>query len=205
MPPALVARASPRHRFAGWWAWPLAWFGMLVLAAMMLIGELWALVFGTLLVLGPISWSRARRIRWEVEEPGPDARFRWGVDARSSVRLADIGGVIEQVHPGASSRGIPVTRDSELWHLVGHDGASLGTAATIGLDPADVERARRLVPGERIPYGLARRVGALPAGAPWHVRHPGLAVLASAVAVGAVMLLLVATTEQLSWWALLAG
>lgn len=205
MPPVLVARAAARHRSAGWWVPPLVGLGWIAIAAMLLIGPLWALVFGALLALGPVSAARLRRTRWEVDAPGDGARFRWGVDAARSAALADIGGIIEQVAPGASSRGIPVTRDSELWHLVGHDGAWLGTAATSGLDPAEVERARALVPGERIPYGLARRIGAIPAGAPWQVRHPGRAVWLAGLVSLAVMALLITTTAQLSWVALLAG
>ena len=134
---------------------------------------------------------RTRRGRGELDQPGPDAGFRLGPHASRGARLADVAGVVVVDAPGASSRGIPVTRRHERWWLVDDAGRALGQASTEGLDPADVERFRAALGVPFVPLALARRADAVPEGMPWHQRHPGGAIAVAIPSTAAVMLAVV--------------
>lgn len=201
----LDSRAHPRHRWANRFARVLTWVGMPFLALLALLGPLWTLVTAALAAFALLGHSRMRRNRWVIEQPGGGSRFRFGVDARASVTRDALDGIIVASYPGASHRGLQLTKPHEEWHLVSHTGERLASATTIGLDPADVERARALLGVPELPIAEARRRDLLPTGMPWTVRHPVAFALALLAASGAVIVVLVVTTGPLHWSTLLAG
>lgn len=58
---------------------------------------------------------------------------------------------------------------------MGHDGATIGVADTIGLGPEQVRQARERLGVPFVPLPVAVRADILPADTPWWVRRPGLA------------------------------
>ncbi len=189
--PLLTANALPGRRWASWFARALSWLGVAILAALALLSAGWTALFVVAVALSIAVRVRTARRRWELDQPGPEARFRFGPRAARSVRLADVAGVVVVHAPGASSRGIPVTRDHERWWFVDDAGRALGQANTEGLDPVDVERFRGALDVPFVPLVLARRAGALPQGMPWHQRHPAGALAVAIPVTAAVMLAVV--------------
>lgn len=187
----LTARALPRRRWASWLGRALSWLGVVIFAGLALVSAGWTALFVVVVVLSIAVHRRTQQRRWELDQPGVDARFRFGPRASRSVRLADLVGVVVVDAPGASSRGIPVTRGHERWWLVDDAGRALGQANTEGLDRADVERFRSALGVPFVPLAIARRAAALPEGMPWHQRHPGGAIAVAIPATAAVMLAVV--------------
>lgn len=168
----LTAHADPSFRWASWSGRALSWVGVVILAGLALVSAGWTALFVVAAALSVAVQVRTARRRWELDQPGPDARFRFGPRASCSVRISDVAGIVVVDAPGASSRGIPVTRHHERWWPVDDAGRALGQASTEGLDPADVERFRSALGVPFVPLALARRAGAMPDGLPWHQRHP---------------------------------
>lgn len=191
MTAALVAQADPRRRWASGFARALSGLGLLVLAALALLSAGWTALFVVAVALTVAVSVRTRRRRWELDAPGPDARFRFGPRASRSARLTDVVGVVVVHAPGASSRGIPVTRDHERWWLVDEGGRAIGQASTEGIDPADVDRFRAALGVPFVPIALARRADAVPLGMPWHQVHPMRAISVAVPVTALVMLVVV--------------
>ncbi|MET4099430.1 hypothetical protein ABIB37_001667 [Agrococcus sp. UYP10] len=189
--PMLTAQGDPRHRWVSRFAVFLSTVGLLILAAFALLSAGWTALFLVTVVLSIAVHVRTRLRRWELDQPGADACFRFGPRASRSVRLADVAGIVIVDAPGSSSRGIPVTRDHERWWLVDDAGRALGQANTEGLDPADVARFRSALGVPFVPLALARRAGAVPHGMPWYQAHPAGAIAVAIPATAAVMLLVV--------------
>lgn len=187
MPPMLVAEADPARRFVSGFSRGLSWFGMLIFVALAFVGPGWTALAIATFAMTILGERRIRRMRWELDAPSPEGRFRFGRDASRSVRVADLGGVVVMLHAGAQSRGIPITRPHEHWWLVGHDGALLGDASSQGLDPMAPERFGAALGVPFVTFAEARRAGALPHGLPWYALRPGLAVVVAIVVSVAVM------------------
>lgn len=205
MQPLLDTRAHARHRWANRFARVFTWVSMPFLALLVLLGPLWLVVTAVLVAFALLGHSRTRRNRWVIEQPGAGSRFRFGVDARASVTRDALDGIILARYPGASTRGLQLTKPHEEWHLVSKGGERLASAITIGLDPVDVERARELLGVPELPIAEARRRDLLPTGMPWTARHPVAFALALLGATAAVIVVLAVTTEPLHWSTLLAG
>ena len=189
--PLLTASAHPRRRWASRLGRALSWLGVVIFAVLAFVSAGWTALFVVVVVLSSVVHRRTRLRRWELDQPGADARFRFGPRASRSVRLADVAGIVIVDAPGSSSRGIPVTRDHERWWLVDDTGRALGQASTEGLDPADVARFRSALGVPFVPLVLARRAGAVPQGMPWHQAHPAGAIAVAIPTAAAVMLLVV--------------
>ncbi|MGM1030259.1 MAG: hypothetical protein ACQEWM_10420 [Actinomycetota bacterium] len=189
MPTAmLTAYAHPSRRWASGFGRALSWLGVVIFAGLALVSAGWTALFVVVVALSIAVRIRTGRRRWELDEPGPDARFRFGPRATRSVRLADVAGVVIVDAPGASSRGIPVTVHHERWWLVDDAGRAIGQASTEGLDPADVARFRAALGVPFVPLAVARRADALPVGLPWYQAHPSVAITVAVLVAAAVML-----------------
>lgn len=183
----LVARGDPARRSSSGFARVLSGLGLVVLGGLALLSAGWTALFLATVALTVAGRVRTRRRRWELDAPGAGAAFRFGPAARRSVPLADLVGVVVVDFPGATSKGIPVTRAHEEWWLVDAAGRSLGRASTEGLDPLEVERFRSALSVPFVPRSLAERAGALPEGMPWHLRRPQAALVLAMVVTIAVM------------------
>ncbi|GAA1425589.1 hypothetical protein GCM10009640_24540 [Agrococcus citreus] len=187
----LTAHAHPSRRWASGFGRALSWLGVVILAPLALVSAGWTVLFVVAMAMSIAVHVRTQRRRWELDEPGADARFRFGARASRSVRLVDLAGVVVVHAPGASSRGIPITRDAARWWLVDDAGRALGQANTEGIDPVDVERFRSALGVPFVPLALARRADAVPEGMPWHQRHPAGALAVAIPATAAVMIAVV--------------
>ncbi|WP_123696035.1 hypothetical protein [Agrococcus jenensis] len=189
--PMLTARAHPGRRWASRLGRALSWLGVVIFAGLAFVSAGWTALFVVVAVLSIVVHRRTTLRRWELDQPGADASFRFGPRASRSVRLADVAGIVIVDAPGTSARGIPVTRDHERWWLVDDGGRALGQANTEGLDPADVQRFRSALGVPFVPLVLARRAGAVPLGMPWHQAHPAGAIAVAVPTAVVVMLVVV--------------
>lgn len=189
--PVLVAQGAVRRRYRSWFSRGLTWLGMLIFIVLAFVGPGWTLLAVTVIAMTIRIAMRTSSSRWELDAPGPDARLRFGPRAASSVRLTDLSAVVVIPFPGASSRGIPITRAHVQWWLVDHAGAAIGGASTEGLDPGDVERFRLALPVPFVTLRAARDADAVPRGIPWYQVHTGRALLVAIALTCAVMLTVV--------------
>lgn len=183
----LVATPSAGARYASGCALVLTWLGFAILVALAFVSVAWTALLVGLVVLTVRRRRAMRTARWELDHPGPEARLRFGPNASRSVLLAEVDAVLRLRVPGATSKGIPVTRDHERWWFVDAAGRAIDEASTEGLDTATVERFRSALERPFVPFAVARRLGELPSGIPWSVRHQGatltIAIVASFAAV----------------------
>lgn len=148
---------------------------MVVFGVLAFAGIGWTLLFLAVVALSIRNHRAMRRGQWRLDAPGPDAAFTFGDREDQRIRLANLGGVIVVRVPGATSRGLPITRDREQWRLIGHDGATIGVADTAGLDREQVRQVRERLDVPFVPLRVAARADILPADTPWWVRHEGRA------------------------------
>ncbi len=193
-----MLQRSAAHHYVNLAARLLVWFGMVVMGVLAFVGVGWTLLFLALVVLSIRNHRMLRHGHWRLEHEGPDATFSFGARRDQPIRLADLGGVIVVHVPGATSRGLPITREREQWRLVGHDGATIGVADTTGLDPERVREARRRLHVPFVALPIAARADILPADTPWWVRHQGRALTIGIVLAVAFMAAVLAAP---SYWA----
>ncbi|MFC7431087.1 MULTISPECIES: hypothetical protein [unclassified Agrococcus] len=206
----LVVRGSVRHVFASRASAVLAAFGVVVLGAGILIGPVGAVIGVATLGLLAWQWRSLPRRMLVVDAPGPGAKVHHGRDGRRSVRLADVAGGIVQRTAGTTYRGIRTGATVEQWLLVGRDGRVLDRVDGRGLAADDLLAARSRIGGTWMSLREAHERGALPADAPWDLRHPRRAGAVAVAAGIATLVILLAAWASLAevgraaflwpWW-----